>query len=287
MALKAIYDSKEDIPEQFQELYTERDGKFELTGIEGIKTQADVDRVQEALRKEKNDHKDTKDKLKTFEEVDLEQVKKDQDELTELRAKIEAGAGEGFDQEKFDEAVDKLANARVATAKAPLEKDLEKVTKERDELKDQNDQYAHKETVRTITDAVRRAAGESKVIDSAMDDIIMLGERVFEITEDGKVVTRDEVGVTPGIAPDIWLAEMQDKRPHWWPMSQGGGGKGGNGAGGFANNPWSHEHWNMTAQGKMVREDRDKADRMAQAAGTKVGGTRPAPRTQTAQNQGQ
>lgn len=275
MALKAIYENQDDIPEQYRDLYSERNGQWELTGIEGVKTQADVDRVQEALNKERKDHKETKDKLKTFDEIDPEQIEKDQQELTELRAKVEAGAGEGFDEEKFNEAVEKVAAARVKTATAPLERDLEKTQKERDELKASNEEFQQKETMRTIGDAVRKAAGNAKVVDSAMDDILMLGERVFEVTEDGTVVAKDGVGVTPGIAPDIWLSEMQDKRPHWWPTSTGGGAGGGQGGGGFANNPFSREHWNLTEQGKLVKEDSAKAERMAKAAGTQVGGGMP------------
>ena len=49
--LKTIYDNEADIPEGFAALYTEKNGKWELTGVQGVKTQLDVDRVQEALRK--------------------------------------------------------------------------------------------------------------------------------------------------------------------------------------------------------------------------------------------
>lgn len=275
MALNAIYDTKEDIPEQYVDLFTERDGKWELTGVTGIKTQTDVDRVQASLVKERNDHKETKTKLKTFDGVDTEQMAADQTELTELRAKVEAGMGGEFDQDKFNEAVDKLANAHVATQVAPIQRDLAKVTEERDAFGEENATFKTNETNRSISDSVRTAATGIKVIDTAMEDVLMLGERVFEIHEDGSVLTKDGVGVTPGVAPDVWLAEMQDRRPHWWPVSTGGGANGSGGGGGFANNPFSAEHWNMTQQGQAMREDSAKADRMAKAAGTTVGGPRP------------
>lgn len=272
MALKAIYDTQEEIPENFRELYTERSGKWELTGIEGVKTTADVERVQEALRKEKADHKTTKDKLKTFDGIDPEQSAKDAQELEELRARVAAGGGGQIDEEKLQ----KLVDAKVATLTAPLNRDLQKITKERDTLAEENGQYKQKETVRTITDAVRKAASGQKIVDTAMEDVLMLAERVFEISPEGAVLTRDNVGVTPGIAADIWLTEMQEKRPHWWPLAQGGGAGGGAGGGGMPNNPFSDEHWNLTLQGQMVRTDRAKAERMAKAAGTTIGGARPA-----------
>ena len=40
MALKAIYERAEEIPEDFSALFTERDGRYELTGVAGMKTAA-------------------------------------------------------------------------------------------------------------------------------------------------------------------------------------------------------------------------------------------------------
>jgi hypothetical protein len=43
-----------------------------------------------------------------------------------------------------------------------------------------------------------------------------------------------------------------------------------------SNNPWSAAHWNMSEQGRILREKgREYADRLASAAGTKVGGVKP------------
>jgi hypothetical protein len=47
----------------------------------------------------------------------------------------------------------------------------------------------------------------------------------------------------------------------------------------MANNPWSHENWNLTAQGRYYQEHgAEKANRMAAAAGTTVGGQKPKPK---------
>ena len=43
--LELSYDTKDAIPNGFAELYTEKDGKFVLTGVNGMKTQTDVDNV--------------------------------------------------------------------------------------------------------------------------------------------------------------------------------------------------------------------------------------------------
>jgi len=83
-------------------------------------------------------------------------------------------------------------------------------------------------------------------------------------------------GVEAGITPDIWLTDMKEKRPHWWPTSQGGGAGGGAGGSGGGSNPWGAKSWDLDAQGAMVRQDRAKAERMAKAAGSKIGAIAPA-----------
>ena len=82
-----------------------------------------------------------------------------------------------------------------------------------------------------------------------------------------------------GLGPKDWLADIQKTRPHWWPESEGGGA-GGNrsGTGSFANNPFSLEHWNLTEQGKITVSDHARAEQLAKAAGTTIGGGKPAPK---------
>jgi hypothetical protein len=272
MALKVIHDKVDDIPEQYRDLYTEKDGKWVLTGIVGVKTDADVAAVQEALRKERNDHKTTKATLAKWGELDPDQV---QEQLDTIPALTEAAKGK-LSQEQIDELVEKRIGAKLK----PVEKRVTDAEKRAKELEDENTGLKAEKTRRVIHDAIRAEAVKTKMIDTAQDDALLLAERIFEVTEEGKVVAKDQVGVTPGISPDIWLTEMQDKRPHWWPASQGGGAGGGNGGGGnTANNPWSAANWNLTEQGKYIRaQGMEKATQMAKQAGLDkpVGHTRPA-----------
>ncbi len=275
MALEILYDTKEEVPEAHTELYTEVEGKWALTGINGLVTKADVDKLNVALGKERTDHKATKAKVAVWADVDKEKNDADLVELTELRAAAEAGEGGKDAKEKFEKGVNAAAEARISAAKIASDRvitDLEKVGTEQAE---KIVGFEKADTVRNIGDDVRKATTAAKVIDTAVEDVLMYAERVFEINDEGLVLTRDNVGVTPGIAPEIWLAEMQDKRPHWWPVSQGGGAGGGSGGQGFPNNPWTREHWNLTDQGKAIRADKAKAERMATAAGTAIGGKIP------------
>lgn len=275
MALELQYEKKEDVPEAHAELYTEVDGKWNLTGINGMVTKDDVDKLNKALGKERTDHKETKTKVAVWADMDKEKVDADLAELTELRAAAEAGEGGKGGKDKFEAGVNAAAEARISAAKIASDRaitDLETAGVEKDV---KITAFEQANTLRTIGDDVRKATTAAKVIDTAVDDVLMHAERVFEINDEGLVLTKDQVGVTPGIAPEIWLAEMQDKRPHWWPVSQGGGAGGGSGGTGFPKNPWSNEHWNLTEQGQAIRADKAKAERMATSAGTSIGGAKP------------
>ena len=86
---KAIYDSVDDIPESvdnFRELFTEKGGRFELTGFTGIKTEADVARIQAGAEKERNDHKATKEKFSIWSDLDHAEVMAKLDRIPELEA---------------------------------------------------------------------------------------------------------------------------------------------------------------------------------------------------------
>ena len=77
--------------------------------------------------------------------------------------------------------------------------------------------------------------------------------------------------------PKDWIKEMEESRPHWFPLSQGGGARGGGGGVTTGKeNPWSVEGWNVTGQGKVVREQGEaKAAEMAARVGSKLGAVRP------------
>lgn len=280
--LKTIYEKKEDIPEGFEELFTERGGKFELTGVEGVKTQADIDRVQEGLRKEKQDHKATKDKLAKWGELDPETVPAQIAELEETKAQLEAAIADGKVDPKKNEAA---IEAAVKRALGPVERTLAQT---RTELENTKKQVTERDSMITelntgirqgkIDGTIRDAAIAAKVVGTAIDDAVLVSSRVFEIAEDGRILTRDNVGITPGLTPAEYFKDMQEKRPHWWPQSVGGGSSGAGGRGtNRLDNPWTKEGWNVTRQGQVVKQvGAAKAAEMAKAAGVSLGAVRPA-----------
>lgn len=266
-SLAATVDSLEGVPEALHGFYVERDGKFHLQ-VTGLPTQADVTRLNEALRKERNDHQQLKDRVKLLGERRIEDV------VTELERIPELEAGQG---QVDDDKINQMVEARIKSRLGPVERERDGLRTQVTEKDKTIEGFQAKERTRAIHDKVRAAATKAKLLPEAVEDALLLADRVFEV-EDGteRVVTRDGVGVTPGIEPEAWFSDMQPKRPHWWGPSQGGGGRGNGGGGGdTSNNPFTHAGWNLTEQGKLVNADRAKAEQLARAAGTTIGGARP------------
>lgn len=278
--LKTIYDNEEDIPEGYKELYTEKNGKWELTGVVGVKTQADIDRVNGALTKERTEHKAAKEALKAFDGVDVEVYHGLQTTLEETKAQLEAVKKDGT----FDEAkLEPIIEARVKQRVAPVERDKLSIQKQLDASKvaltaKEQEAAQLQQTIVSgnVERAIRDAAVTAKVLPTAIGDAVMRGARMFELTEDGRVISKDGHGITPGLTPAEWFKDEIDRSPHWWPASVGGGSGGGSGSRGGtyagAKNPWSKEGWNMTEQGNIVKSlGIVKANEIAAMVGAKVG----------------
>lgn len=270
--LSAVHETADEIPEQFRPLYSERNGKWELTGVTGVKTQADVDRLSEALRKEKEDHKAAKERLRPWVDAgwkfDEIQTRMDKWEELELAAQ---NAGK-----MDDEKVNKLVEARVKPLIAPVEREKNLLAEQLKAATAEIETYRAREIQRTIYDAVDAAISKSNVVPSAREDVRLVAERMLEVDDEGRVITKDGVGVTPGVDVTVWLQEMQPKRQHWWPPSVGGGAQGSQVPGWQGiKNPWSAQHWNLTEQGKLVREDMTRAEQLARSAGSFIGASAP------------
>lgn len=267
-ALQAVVDSLEGIPEALHGEYVEKGGKFELQ-VSGMRTEADVQRVQNALTKERSDHGALKQRVSLLGEHKIEDVVTILDRVPELEA---AAAGK-LDPHKIDEIVE----TRIKSRLAPVERERDSLKVQLTEKDTLLDGFSKKEKTRTIHDRVREAATKAKLLPEAIDDALLLADRTFELEEGtNKVVTKDGIGVTPGVDPEVWFSDLQTKRPHWWGGSAGGGAAGQRQNVGGGTNPWSHDHWNMTEQGRLYNENRERAEQMAKAAGTSIGGAKPA-----------
>lgn len=275
MKLKRIYDTEADIPEEAAAFYEERDGKWHLTlEIEGAANSDDVTRLNGALTKERNDHRATKEKLRAFDGLDPQETRDKLDKLSDLEANPDATV-----EQRVTSEVERRIKARLA----PVERERDRAKQEAQEAQAERDRATGTLRSRSIRDDVRSAAMEAKVVGTALDDVLLYGDSLFEQNEAGETVTKDGInGVTPGLKPGAWLADQKERRPHWWPASQGAGSQGGRGGTAGSDNPFTAEGWNVTEQGKIAAADQAKAERLAKLAGTTLGGPKPAPRQRAA-----
>ena len=266
--LKAIVDSLDEVDAKYHDLYVEKDGKFHLQ-VEGIEHTPVVKNLKDEAAKSRIKARDAETALGKFNALGktAEEIQADLDRIEEL----EAANGGKIDDTKINE----LVEVRIKTKLAPVQRELEQAKSLLVEKDGVIAGYKDRDVRLSIADSIRVAGKKSGLLDTAIEDAILLGERVFSVDESGSVTAKENVGVTPGIDPAVWLTEMQPKRPHWWGPSQGGGATGGKGGGGGLN-PWSSENWNMTEQGRLYKENPTRADQMAKSAGTTIGGPRPA-----------
>lgn len=269
MAFKMILDNLDGLPEEVAKEYVERDGKFVIQ-VEGMKTQEDVNKVQQSLTAARTEAGNYKAKLQMLGDRKVEDVVALLDRIPELEA-----AAEGkLDEEKIKQ----LADARAKQLLAPVERERDTLKAQIGEKEQVIQQFAAKEQVRKIHRQVREAAKAAGIREEAVEDALLLADRTFELTEDGIAVVKEGVSFSAGLTPKDWLADLQTKRPHWWGESSGGGAGGQRGGAGGGKNPFTAENWNLTEQGKIYSENAQRAETLAKAAGTSIGGPKPAPK---------
>jgi len=274
MPIELVYANKESLPIAFQnedvfkELFTVGDdGKIVLTGVTGMKTKKDVDSIAEVLRKEREEHNKLKPIVKAWGDLKPDEVLPKLSRIEELEALVSAGK---LDDKKIQEMVE----SRIVQKTAPLQRSLEEAAKKTADLEQENIGLKKAMEDRDRSLIVRASATDTKAHASALADIEMAASVMLEKDASGDLVTKAGIsGVTPGLQVSEWLKEMMKIRPHWWPDSVGGGGRGANGPGGYNGvNPWTAEAWNLTEQGRIVRsKGQEFANNLAKAAGSENG----------------
>lgn len=246
--------------------------RLDIAQFEGIKTVEDVEKLSEALQKERTEHKNIKAALTPWNALGKtpDEIAEAIEELEELRVRI-AAAGDPAD---LDEKVNMIADSRIKREIAPLQRKLEALNQERDAAVNQVAGLKTTLQRNAIRDTITKAALNAKIEQTAITDAIIIGLAEFEVDEESGAITHKETGLDA----EAWLIDQKDKRPHWWPRSVGGGARGGGVSEHGETNPWSPAHWNVTTQGQFIRtHGTEKAERLAKAAGSRIGATRPTP----------
>jgi len=268
MALKHQVDSLEEIPETLREHYVERGGKYEIA-VEGMKTVEDVTRVMESLRKERLDHDSAKARVRGFGEHTPESIETLAAKLEDAELRLKTMSKEGGPS---DEDIEQLVETRTLQRVRPIERKLSQLGTEVDNLTGENKQLTAERRRGTILKNVLDSATTKDIGISgdALPDVELWAERVFEVDESGKVISKDGMGVTPGLSPKEVFTDMKasGQRRHWFGPTVGAGATGGSGSVEAGTNPFVEgKGFNLTKASQLTVNDPARAIRLAKAAG--------------------
>lgn len=259
--LEMVLDTLDGLAPEIAALYTKRDTKFELQ-VKGAKSEIDIQKLVKAANDERDISKELKRKLGAWGDLDPEVVRPLLDKVPEMQATIEAGA------KKLDEKqLEAVVNGRVTPVQRALEKALNDL-KERDT---QVTEFKAKDTRRTIFDAVRKYATDTKANPEAygsdMGGLMLLAKEVFTVDAAGQVVVKEGApGMVHGTHIKDAFAEVQKSYGYFWPSSQGGGASGGaGGPGAPKGNPFKTN--DISARTQFVAQFPDKVPAMLADAG--------------------
>lgn len=254
MALKFIITSEDELPteETLKGLYSKEGDKW-ILGVEGA-----VPKQQLNEFREKNI--ELKKALEGLGET------KPEDAIKAIRRVAELETQLGKDKDKFDE----LLAARTGEMKTEYEKQLAAREAALGETRGQL------KTLK-IDQAIEHAGGEFGLRQGAGPDLVARGRAIFDLDEDGNIISKDPDGnqrynkTGEPLAPKDWVQSMVKEASHLFDESQGSGaaGSGSRGSGGGAN-PWAKDTWNLTEQGRIMQADPSRAQRLAAQAGKKI-----------------
>tara|TARA_Y100001963_G_scaffold160024_1_gene267142 strand:+ start:1039 stop:1836 length:798 start_codon:yes stop_codon:yes gene_type:complete len=260
MALKAIIENKEEIPEGVESFYEEKDGKFHLS-VEGFTEKSRLDEFRESNINLKKQMEEIQSKLSQHEGIDPVQAREALEKVKGLENKELLEKGQ-FDEILKNKEVEYGGKIEQLTKHA---QDQEKVAKTyKDEL----------ETYR-ITSAIQTAVNEvGNPQSSAIADILARAKNSWQIDDKGILFCVDGTGKArysekgdQYLSPQEWAKELVQSAPHLFVSSVGGGANGsGTGQNGVLN-PWSKENYNLTKQGEILKDNPTLAKRLSGEAG--------------------
>jgi len=221
MALKLIVETLEGIAEPQQALYVKQaDGKFKLD-VDGIE---DTGGLKTALQKERDARAALEAKVKDYDGIDLEEVRKLQSmvESSEDAKLLKDAIGDKTKLEtlrtRWIENAVKARDKEFAKFKTESQAELEKVGAR---VKTYN--------LRVLDNELRAAAESVGVYGPAIDDVLIAGRAQWVLDDDGNAVMKAKDGTTVAgkkgdLTPAEWLESLRESKPHWFPASGSGGG---------------------------------------------------------------
>lgn len=267
MALRAVIDKPEDVPDALKAEYVEKDGKFYLDLDNTINNHTSILPLSIALNNLKKEKKTLQDKIVVL----------------ETRT---AGLPDDFDPAKYADIVAELDTLKTdpnrdKDAEAKLQKERERYeqrlrdaeAKRVNDLKAKDAEITERDTLihETLVDGGLTEAlikhGVAKEFMGATRALLRGAVKVQK-GDDGKrhaVVSTDLGDVDIDHFVENW-SKSDDGKP-FVTQAKGSGSHGSGNGRGSEINPWVKETFNLTAQGQIIKSDKDKARRFMKSAG--------------------
>jgi hypothetical protein len=265
-----IYDNEADVPADLKPHYRKReaDNKF-VPDIEGWIPKERLEEVRTKSQATLDNWKTAKPVIDRLKELGLSI-----EDIADLHSRSEDLKAEKLFK-KGD--IDKLISDRTEQMRGAHKTKLDTVEAEKQSLADQLARIM-------IEDAAVAEAMKYGLLDTAVEDIKNRARNKFKwidgkaraLKPDGQIDTDADGNDLSIIA---WIKQTANNSKHLFRGSTGGGGgdqhRGNAGAFDEQNNPWMpHPKWDLTKQGKIMREDPQRAERLAAAAGHQIGTVR-------------
>jgi hypothetical protein len=216
MALPLLVDSLDSVPENLRSEYTEENGKYRLSidGYEDPKNlKSALEKERQAAREAAKAKAELERKFEGFDPEEYQTLKKEREALEEARLKAEGKA-------------DELAQKRTEKAIEAKNKEIEKIAAQVEAERKRTDSYRNK-----LLDRHVLAAVSGVVHDDAKADALLAAREIFTLNDEGDPVQIDQDGeIVLGkdgqnpFSPSEWIEAMKDKKRHWFPSFNSGGG---------------------------------------------------------------
>ncbi len=176
------------------------------------------------LKTEKKNLQATLDKMPTKEQL-------------ESYSKMQANLDSSEDAKLISEGkMDEVINRKTERIRLDLEKKFEDSQTELNTTKETLSQVNSNYANHRIDETIRKAAVDSGVSPEAIEDVVLRSVGIFSIDEKGAIIALDSEGHvatneagTP-LDPKVFVSDLKEKAPHFWPGSSSGGLNGSGGA---------------------------------------------------------
>ena len=260
MALKTMLESLDDVPEAIQEHYKEYDqsgATVYILDIEDVDTHPTVANLKSAFERVKADRKTLNDQVKELEgKTKLIPEDFDPDEWERLKA----------GHKEADPDADRKNSEKL---RAQIEKRLDEERVK--PLTERNEKLERFLERRLLDDDLTRELIENGISKKflAAARALLKEKRIFKQIEgddDFRIVADTDMGEME-LAKYVKDWAGTDEGKTFVEEPRGTGAQGSSNRGATVNNPFAKDTLNMTEQGRVIREDRGKAEKLMRQAG--------------------